>query len=318
MLTLLAFMFGYDGVTTILLDEPDAHLHANLQREIVGFLKQQSLERNIQFIIATHSRELIDGVDTTSIISILKAKPERVSATPKIITALSDVSNLEVTWAKGSAFILYVEGESDERILKSWAMVLEKSEILNKFCIRTMGGGSKKTMREESQSHFEGLRQIVPGVERVMLFDFDAGENAFHPREDNLYLYEWQRKNIENYFLVKDVWHRTMERQKKSFTNSQDMTRAIDDFFESENLTLPKNAEWKTVDANIFKVVDGKKILFENEDSLFQRLKKLDAGLNFSKETIAANMLETEVHNDIVRFFEKLEMVVGTPIQTAR
>jgi len=83
MLTLLAFMFGYDGVTTILLDEPDAHMHANLQREMVDFLRQQSLERNIQFIIATHSRELIDGVDTTSIISILKSKPERVSATAK-------------------------------------------------------------------------------------------------------------------------------------------------------------------------------------------------------------------------------------------
>lgn len=56
--------------------------------------------------------------------------------------------------------------------------------------------------------------------------------------------------------------------------------------------------------------MDGKKILFENEDSLFQRLKKLDAGLNFSKETVAANMFETEVHTDIVLFFEKLEAVV--------
>lgn len=31
MLTLLAFMYGYEGIATILLDEPDAHMHANLQ-----------------------------------------------------------------------------------------------------------------------------------------------------------------------------------------------------------------------------------------------------------------------------------------------
>lgn len=46
----------------------------------------------------------------------------------------------------------------------------------------------------------------------------------------------------------------------------------------------------------------GKKILFKNQDSLFQRLKKLDPELNFSKETIAAIMFETEIHKDITLF----------------
>ena len=37
-LTLLAFLYGYHP-TTILLDEPDAHLHVNLQREILNYFK---------------------------------------------------------------------------------------------------------------------------------------------------------------------------------------------------------------------------------------------------------------------------------------
>lgn len=37
-MTLLAFLYGYQP-TTILLDEPDAHLHVNLQREILDYFK---------------------------------------------------------------------------------------------------------------------------------------------------------------------------------------------------------------------------------------------------------------------------------------
>jgi hypothetical protein len=309
MLILLAFMYGYEGVTTILLDEPDAHMHANLQREMVDFFKQQAGLRKIQFIIATHAEELIQGVNPTSIISILRSKPERIEATPKILTALSDVNNLEVTGTKESAFILYIEGESDERILRAWARVLGKENILNIFYFKPMGGGTKKQMKEDADRHFEGLRQIVPHVKRIMLFDYDTDEKAFHPGPDNLSLFEWRRKNIENYLLVKDAWHRNLQNQKKSISNFLDLKQAIDEYFESENLMLPKNAEWKTVKANPFKAVDGKKMLFENEDSLFQKLKKLNPGINLNKETIAANMLESEIHQDVVLFFEKLEAI---------
>jgi hypothetical protein len=92
---------------------------------------------------------------------------------------------------------------------------------------------------------------------------------------------------------------------------NQEIKQTIHEFFESQNLTLPKKAGWKTVDANIFKVVDGKKILYESENSLFQRLNRLDKGIDFNKETIAANMLESEIHEDIVQFFEKLETIVN-------
>ena len=40
-LTLLAFLCGYQP-TTILLDEPDAHLHVNLQREILDYFKRRT------------------------------------------------------------------------------------------------------------------------------------------------------------------------------------------------------------------------------------------------------------------------------------
>ena len=119
-LTLLAFLFGYQP-TTILLDEPDAHLHVNLQREIIDYFKKRSQERGIQFLIATHAEEFARGVDASQIVSLLNRSPTRVQSTPAVLSAMRDVSNEEITRLMGSPYILYVEGESDERILRAWA-----------------------------------------------------------------------------------------------------------------------------------------------------------------------------------------------------
>lgn len=309
-LTILAFMYGYEGVTTILFDEPDAHMHTNLQREILDFLKIKSKKENIQFIIATHAEELIRGVHPTNIISVLKTKSERIEATPKIISALSDVSNLEITHLTDSPYILYVEGETDERIIRAWAVVLKQEEILKKFFIKHMGGGSKKTMKENCDEHFNGLRQIIPQAQRMMLFDYDNSDNAFHPGSGEKNLSEWQRKNIENYLLVKDSWHRAAINNYRLDDYpifQQAIKKIINEFFEGENLTLPKGKAWQTLSANIFSLVDGKKILFEDSNSLYQQLKKSDESLNLNQETIASHMTEDEIHEDVMTFFDKLE-----------
>lgn len=310
-LTLLAFMYGYKDVTTILFDEPDAHMHSNLQREMLDFFKSQAEKKNVQFIIATHSEELIKGVNPTGIISVLKARPERIEAKPGIITALTDVSNLEITHVRESPYILYVEGETDERILRAWSQILTKESALERFYIKIMGGGSKDTMKKKSEEHFKGLRQIVPGVKKLMLFDFDTSDTAYHPTPDNKNLHEWKRKNIENYLIVKDTWHRVAKQVSEDSLFYDKMKYEIDDFFAEQNLILPPKTTWKTVTANIFEVVDGKKILFENDKSLFQRLRQYaPINIDFNRETIALNMLDTEIHEDVFFFFEKLRSLV--------
>lgn len=104
-LTLLAFLYGYHP-TTILLDEPDAHLHVNLQREILDYFKRKSLERNTQFLIATHAEEFVRGVDPGQIVSLLSQKPTRVQSTPAVLKAMAVVKNEEVVRLMISPFIL--------------------------------------------------------------------------------------------------------------------------------------------------------------------------------------------------------------------
>ena len=79
-------------------------------------------------------------------------------------------------------------------------------------------------------------------------------------------------------------------------------------FFSEQGIILPKGFNWQNVKANIFEVIDGKKILFENHDSLFQRLKEGD-DLKINRERIANNMTADHLHNDIINFFEFLTSV---------
>ena len=317
-LTLLAFFYGYQP-TTVLLDEPDAHLHVNLQREILDYFKNKTGSQS-QFLIATHAEEFIQGVDVRQIISLLNKKPKRVQATPAILTAMADVSNLEITQLTqlDLPLVLYVEGETDERLLRGWSAALDTPDLLNRVCFRIMRGGSKSKMKADSDNHFEGVKQIIPNAKRLILFDYDS-ESSYHPEPENQALYEWQRKNIENYLLVPDAWVRAALQKigvEDTALFSFPIRDLIHNFFSSENLTLPPNQSWNNVKANIFQVVDGKKLLFEQEDSLFQRLKAYNPpnpipfSVEITRELVSANMLKTEIHEDVHNFFNKLSYLL--------
>lgn len=309
-LTLLAFLYGYQP-TTILMDEPDAHLHVNLQREILDYFKLKSSERKVQFLIATHAEEFANGVDVSQIISLLKQVPTRIQSTPEVLRAMADVSNEEVMQLMASPYILYVEGESDARILRAWASQCGAQTTIDKVFFKAMGGGGKENMKTRADEHFAALKQIVQGVVRLMLFDYDDSDSAFHPAPDNLALAEWKRKNIENYLLVPDAWKRSALQYVEDDLFAQPILKAIDDFFAGQNLTLPPGKNWRDVSANIFSAVDGKRILFEDEKSLFHTLRNGDPSVEIIRDQVALKMTAEEIHEDVHDFFKKLVSLCG-------
>lgn len=311
--TLLAFLYGYQP-TTILLDEPDAHLHVNLQREILDYFKKKSAEKGVQFLIATHAEEFARGVDAHQILSLLRQVPTRIESTPEVLRAMAEVSNEEITRLMGSPYIVYVEGETDERILRAWAPQCGALPVMDKIEFKVMGGGNKQAMKKLSDEHFEALKQIIPNVKRLMLFDFDSNGDAFHPAEANPSLAEWKRKNIENYLLVPPAWRRAALLALKVPEDdlfAKPAVDPIDRFFADQNLTLPAGRTWRNVSANIFQAVDGKRILFRDNDSLFHTLRGGDSKVEVLRESVAAGMSADEIHEDVHQFFGKLVAMVN-------
>jgi len=312
-MTLLAFLYGYQP-TTILLDEPDAHLHVNLQRELLDYFKKKSAEKGVQFLIATHAEEFVKGVDAKQIVSLLKQVPTRIESTPAVLRAMSDVSNEDIARLVGAPYMVYVEGESDERILRGWAEQCGALPVMDKLCFKVMGGGNKQEMKSQAKAHFTALSQVVHGVKRLMLFDHDGSDKAFSQEDINPVLVEWKRKNIENYLLVPTAWGRVALQVLETpdgdlFT--QPVLQVIETFFSEQNLTLAAGKTWRKVTANIFSVLDGKRILFENNDSLFHALRKGTPPVEVLRERVAAAMTADEIHEDVHRFFAKLRAMMG-------
>jgi hypothetical protein len=138
---------------------------------------------------------------------------------------------------------------------------------------------------------------------------------------DNPTLVEWRRKNIENYLLVPDTWRRAALQQIECGEDdlfALPVLNSIDQFFADENLTLPKGKSWRDISANIFTVVDGKRLLFENDNSLFHQLRKRNPSLQLLREQVALSMTADEIHDDVHHFMAKLLAMTDTTSSSSR
>jgi len=69
-LILLSFFYAREA-SVLLLDEPDAHLHVVLQRQIYDRLRLAASRQRCQLVIATHSEVILDGTPPGKVLSFL-------------------------------------------------------------------------------------------------------------------------------------------------------------------------------------------------------------------------------------------------------
>jgi len=306
-LTLLAFLHGYRP-TTILLDEPDAHLHVNLQREILNYFKRTSVKQKTQFLIATHAEELVRGVDNTQIVFLTSDGHRRNQPTSALLNSMARVSNLLETQLREDPYLVYVEGESDERLLRAWAQVLGFGDTLKRFSFCPMGGGEKKQMNEVADDHFDAVRQLVPNAKRVVVLDYDT-PGSYHPAPDNEVLFEWSAHSIENYLLVEPAWISASCNELGGDIFRDAVEEVVSRFFAEQSLSLPSGQDYRRPTAKVFRDVNAKMLLFGDLDSLRNKLNE-QFNCSITPHSVAGNMKTEHIHDDIVRLFEKLKSMV--------
>ena len=75
MLLLLAFLYARPAAV-ILLDEPDAHQHVILQRQVNDLIRKVARKRGGQVLIATHSEVVLDATEPTRVIGFFGESPQ--------------------------------------------------------------------------------------------------------------------------------------------------------------------------------------------------------------------------------------------------
>ena len=201
-LLLLGFFYARPS-TVLLLDEPDAHLHVILQKQVYDRLRSLAAEQRAQLIIATHSEVLVDATSPDRIMSFYGSPHTLVSDTERdqVREALKRVNSLDMLLSEQSPGVLYVEGESDFNLLRAWAKVLGHATIewfeKTPYWYNNQGRNPK-----EARAHFFAMRAIKPEIKGFLLLDGD--NRGLADREvggDGLIVGRWKRYEIESYLF---------------------------------------------------------------------------------------------------------------------
>ncbi len=114
------FLSRSAGASTVILDEPDVYMHADLQRRLIRLLRK----RPGQTVIATHSVEIMSEVEPENILIVDKSRRRSLfapslPAVQQAIDRLGGVHNIHLARLWGSRQSLYLEGK-DIAILKAF------------------------------------------------------------------------------------------------------------------------------------------------------------------------------------------------------
>lgn len=193
---------------TVILDEPDVYMHADLQRRLIRLLRG----RPGQTVIATHSVEIMSEVDPDCILIVDKKRKQSsfASSLPAVqntIDRLGGVHNIHLARLWGSQRCLHVEGK-DMALLKVIQDTLYPQsdipfDVIPQLSIGGWGGWSYAVGSSMSLKNAAGQ-----AIATYCIFDSD-----YHSEEEIARRYEeahqhgvrlhvWSLKEIENFLIV--------------------------------------------------------------------------------------------------------------------
>lgn len=203
-------IIGFEDVGTILIDEPDAHLHASLAEKFVEYLKELSISK--QIIFTTHLPNIIDIVPIDSIISIELENGKAIFNKPvnekDLIYQLSKMGIFPSIYVrellKRAEMIIFTEGVTDKPILNQFIQKYQKTvnneNIIPKIEYLPLG-----------KSHSSDLNKMKTGIlnflkGKKILYIRDRDEDS--PQEiqrlfdfDGFPVHIWEYRQIESYLL---------------------------------------------------------------------------------------------------------------------
>ncbi len=302
-LILLSYFYARPA-SVLLLDEPDAHLHVILQRQIYDRLRQVASKRECQLIVATHSEVILDGTSPSRVISFLgnPHKLVRDDQRDQVREAMKRLTTLDLLLAEQGRQILYCEGESDFKILKAWARVT--NHAASKFFESSFFHSNEGRNPREAREHLFALRAIHPQLQGLLLLD---GDNRNLPRHEiegtGLTIHRWTRYEVENYLLVPNAIRRFLVRDPGDLFSSAAADAAI---VHLRSQLPPQTFDNPLTDnATVTTVRASKELLPQMFDAAGYTLEKEDYFL------VAEAMRPDEIHPEVLAVLRSIADLVG-------
>lgn len=145
-LQILTSIYRYcpNSSTVVLLDEPDAHLHSNMQVALFYSLREIQKELGIQIIISTHSTAIIKAANPTEIIPISNAPNiEPLALNEEVEGVVSDrIDSYELSKIKANGVLAFFE-DSNIDYFKKCDQLLESHCLVGLKTVAYLTGRTK-------------------------------------------------------------------------------------------------------------------------------------------------------------------------------
>jgi predicted ATPase len=297
-LLLLAYFYARPA-SVFLLDEPDAHLHVLLQRQIYDRLRRVALKRDCQLIVATHSEVILDGTAPARVISFL-GKPHPLiqdHQKDQVREAMKRLTTQDLLLAEQGREVLYCEGESDFKILNAFAEVLEHRSVA--FFAKPFFHPNEGRNPKEARGHLFALRGIRAQATGLLILDGDNRNLPDHELGgDGLSIARWSRYEIENYLIVPDAIRRFITGDSPNLFSQAAASRA-EEYLRSQ--LPPQTFEYPLTDnATVLSIRASKDLLPQVFEAAGMKVEKEDFFL------IARQMRSSEIHADVVAMLDRI------------
>ncbi|ENK1089502.1 ATP-binding protein [Citrobacter freundii] len=286
----------------ILLDEPDAHLHTQLQKNLTERLEDITIKKGKQVLLATHSTELIRAYEPYKILSLSNARGKYLGSDDEKIGLLSGIGTMfspKIHKLTEEKRLLIVEGVSDERFLKK---IFEKLQLTWPKNIVTWFWTGKSSERYQL---YKQLKNEIPELKAISIRDRDDDSDGSVDSnlrdkgttysDANFQAMKWRRRHIENYFL--DV----LAIAAAAGVN-EEQVRGF--FVEKHALAMPDSIVATDIAAAI-KDARGKEIFIDGQDGLKKEF-------SITRDQVLNNMEQDRICDDIKHFCQSL-ITFATP-----
>jgi len=206
---MLTYIIRSRNSSLLLIDEPDIYLHSDLQRQLLGILKDLGPD----ILIATHSTEIITEADPNDLLVVSKnfisaqriKDPNRLQI---VFQVLGSNLNPTLTQLAKSKKALFVEGK-DFQIYSRFARKLNKNQVANRsdFAVIPIEGFNPQQVKNAAMGMEMALgTNIIRGV----IFDRDYRSESEVKKvlmalKKHCHLaHILSRKEVENFLLETD------------------------------------------------------------------------------------------------------------------
>jgi putative ATP-dependent endonuclease of the OLD family len=164
----------FDHPSLLLIEEPEVHLHPALEASMMRYL--QSISTVYQVFLTTHSTNFLDTAELTNVYLITKSHSTKAELLD--IDAAETLLPRELGLRMSSLFmydrLVFVEGRTDEAILREWASLLNVNLSQANVGFVPMGGA-------RNFSHYAAAATLAflskRNVESWILLDRDEKES---------------------------------------------------------------------------------------------------------------------------------------------